>query len=173
MSEIKSDRQLQVLLEGIASKLNGSAVLNGGFDRMIVMIEHIQEKQAEASGKIDSIQEGLYDPNTGLYTRVKTVEAAMGKMVELHAMHIAEDGKHLLEINENLKSLVEVDNQLEKKTATVVRLQKIAGDDLEKLESVIKVKSAWGNAWDKVVWLLVGGVVAAMGKALWEVFGHR
>jgi uncharacterized protein YaaN involved in tellurite resistance len=174
MSDTKSDnKQLQLMVESIAQKINTSPVLNGGFDKMMVIVEHIQEKQQETSEKVDKIHDGLYNPDDGLYARVKMVETATEQMVKSHAAHIAADEKNMKEINDSLKKLSSTDDDLSKKVETTSRLKKIAGDDLEKLESVIKVKSTWSEWWGKAVWLVVGGVLAAIGKAIWEAVGHR
>jgi uncharacterized protein YaaN involved in tellurite resistance len=175
MSDPKSDasKQLQIIVESIATKINNSPVLNGGFDKMMVIVEHIQEKQQETGAKVDKIHEGLYSPDDGLYARVRMVENVTADFAKKHAEHITNDEKNMKEISENLKKLATVDEELVKKVETTTKLKKIAGDDLEKLESVIKVKSAWGDIWSKAAWLVVGGTLAAIGKAVWELVAHR
>jgi hypothetical protein len=175
MSDTKSDantRHLQLLVESIASKINSSPALNGGFDKMMVIVEHIQDKQGETTEQLKEIHNGLYDPNEGLYARVKMVETATERFAQAHAEHISNDEKNMREINESLKKLTVQDEDLSKKVETTTKLKKIAGDDLEKLESVIKVKSAWASIWSKAAWLLVGGTLAAIGKAVWELVAH-
>jgi hypothetical protein len=174
MSDTKStDKQLQLLVESIATKINSSPALNGGFDKMMVIVEHIQEKQQETSDKVSKIHDGLYSPDDGLYARVKMIETSQADFTKKHAEHIANDEKNMREINDSLKKLTTQDEELTKKVETTIKLKKIAGDDLEKLESVIKVKSAWGSIWSKAAWLLVGGTLAAIGKAVWELVAHR
>jgi len=175
MSDIKSDnnKQFQLMVENIAQKISTSPVLNGGFDKMMIIVEHIQEKQEETSKKVDKIHDGLYDPDDGLYARVKMVETMTEQMAKSQAVHLATDEKNIKEINESLKKLSSTDEDLNKKLETTSKLKRIAGDDLEKLESVIKVKSAWSEWWGKAFWLIVGGILAAAGKAIWEVVGHK
>lgn len=163
MSDTKSDnKNLQLLVESIANKMNSSPALNGGFDKMLVMVEHIQEKQEETGEKVNKIHEGLYNPDTGLYARVKMIE----NTTELF-------GKNHAAIAANLKKLTAVDEDLTKKAETTSKLKKIAGEDLEKLESVIKVKSAWSDIWTKAIWFVVGGSLAALGKAIWDAVAHK
>lgn len=163
MSDPKSDnKQLQMLVESIALKINSSPALNGGFDRMLVMVEHIQEKQEETSDKVDKIHDGLYNPDSGLYARVKMVESASEMF-----------GKNHASIATDLKKLTAADEDLAKKAETTSKLKKIAGEDLEKLESVIKVKTAWSDIWTKAIWFVVGGSLAALGKAIWDAVAHR
>jgi peptidoglycan hydrolase CwlO-like protein len=162
-----------MMVEGIAKKINGAPALNGGFDRMMVIVEHIQEKQEETTKKIDKIHEGLYEPDEGLYARVKAVEGSAVGFAEKQIKHFTSDEKNLSDINASLKVLSDKDEELEGKAETIIRLQKIAGEDLEKLESVIKVKNTWFDASSKIFWLLAGGALAAIGKTVWETIFHR
>lgn len=178
MSDTKSNqsvenRNLQMMIEGISKKINGAPALNGGFDRMMVIVEHIQEKQEETTKKIDKIYNGLYEPDEGLYARVKTVEDTSTNFSEKQVKHFTSDEKNLNDINASLKKLSDKDEDLETKAETIIRLQKIAGEDLEKLESVIKVKNTWFDASSRIFWLLAGGTLAAIGKTVWETFFHR
>lgn len=174
MSDTKTDdKDLQQMVGEIAKKLQGAPALNGGFDRMLVIVEHIQEKQNEATRKINQIHEDLYEPDDGLYARVKMVENVASDFSKKQTDHLATDEKTLINLNDSLKKLAEKDDDLGKKVETTLRLKKIAGEDLEKLESMIRVKSIWLNIWSKAVWLLGGGVLAAVGKTLWEILAHR
>lgn len=178
MSDTKSNqttdnKELRLLVENIAKKINGAPALNGGFDRMMVIVEHIQEKQEETTKKIDKIYDGLYEPDEGLYARVKTIEDSSADFVQIQAKHFASGEKTLMNLNESLKKLADKDIELEEKAETTIRLQKIAGEDLEKLESVIQAKSTWFNIWSKAIWLVGGGVLAAIGKTLWEIVSRR
>jgi len=170
MSDTKSsqpmvNRRLQMVIEDIAKKINGAPALNGGFDKMMVIVEHIQEKQDETTKKIDKIYDGLYEPDDGLYARVKTMEDSSNNFTA--------DEKTLNDLNASLKKLADKDAELEEKADTTERLKKIAGEDLEKLESVIKVKTNSFDFLAKITWLLAGGALAAMGKAAWEALFSR
>ena len=179
MSDTKTDnkdlqnKDLQQMVGEIAKKLHGAPALNGGFDKMMVSVEHIQEKQDETTRKINRIHEDLYEPDEGLYARVKMVETVSSDFSKKQAEHLATDEKTLITLNETLKKLAEKDDDLGKKAETTLRLKKIAGDDLEKLEAMIRVKSIWLNIWSKAVWLLGGGILAAVGKTLWEILARR
>lgn len=65
------------MLEQLAEKLERPA-LNGGFDDLVKKVDKIEgvadqlkTDQASASKKIDAIHVAIYDPDTGLYGRVK------------------------------------------------------------------------------------------------------
>lgn len=174
MSETKTDNEeLQLAVESIAKKIHGAPALNGGFDRMLVIVEHIREKQDDTTEKINKIHDDLYEPDDGLYARVKMVETVAADFAKKQAEHLATDEKTLISLNESLKKLSEKDDDLGKKAETTLRLKKIAGEDLEKLESMIRVKSVWLNVWSKAVWLLGGGILAAIGKTVWELVSRR
>lgn len=174
MSDTKTEnKDIQQMVIEIAKKLQNAPALNGGFDRMLVIVEHIQEKQNETTQKINRIHDGLYEPDDGLYARVKMVENVSSDFSKRQLDHLATDEKTLISLNESLKKLAEKDDDLVKKVETTLRLKKIAGEDLEKLEAVIRVKSLWLNIWSKAIWLLGGGLLAAVGKTLWEIAAHR
>jgi hypothetical protein len=101
------------------------------------------------------------------------VETVAADFAKKQAEHLATDEKTLVSLNESLKKLSEKDDDLGKKAETTLRLKKIAGEDLEKLESMIRVKSVWLNVWSKAVWLLGGGILAAIGKTVWELISRK
>lgn len=174
MSDIKIDnKDVQQMVEEIAKKLNGAPALNGGFDRMMVVVDYIRERQDEATRKINRIHEDLYEPDDGLYARVKMVENVASDFSKKQIDHLATDERTLSSLNDSLKILAQKDDDLGKKAETTLKLKKIAGEDLEKLESMIRVKSVWLSIWSKAVWLLGGGVLAAVGKTLWETLARR
>lgn len=173
MSETKTDnKELQQTVESIAKKIHGAPALNGGFDRMLVIVEHIREKQDDTTEKINKIHDDLYEPDDGLYARVKMVENVTADFAKKQTEHLITDERTLVSLNESLKKLSEKDDDLGKKAETTLRLKKIAGEDLEKLESMIRVKSVWLNVWSKAVWLLGGGILAAIGKTVWELISR-
>ena len=66
------------MLERLEHKLE-KPVLNGGFDNLVAKVEKIdavteqmQVGQAGLSKKVDAIHVAVYDPDTGLYQKVKT-----------------------------------------------------------------------------------------------------
>lgn len=173
MSEPKSDnKELLLLVESIASKINGAPALNGGFDRMMVMVEHIKEQQEDTSIKVDKIHHGLYEPNEGLYARVKMVETTTTDLAKRQANHITVNERKLETINATLKKLGEKDDDLLKKVEITDRLKKITGEELEKLANVIQVKSTWTDSASKVAWFVIGGLLVEIGKFAWTII-HR
>lgn len=65
------------MLERMEIKLE-SPVLNGGFDKLVKQVDKIEsvtdqmrQDQATSGKKVDAIHTAIYDPDTGLYGRVK------------------------------------------------------------------------------------------------------
>lgn len=70
------------VLEKLDQKLEQAHVLNGGFDTLmgkVSKIESVQEElgkcQAATATKVDAIHTAIYDPEQGLYTKVKSALA--------------------------------------------------------------------------------------------------
>jgi hypothetical protein len=66
------------MLEKLDQKLEDAHVLNGGFDHLMTKIEKIESVQEQlgkhaemTSKKVDAIHEAIYDPEKGLYAKVK------------------------------------------------------------------------------------------------------
>lgn len=173
MSGTKSDKDLEMILEGIAVKINNATVLNGGFDRMMVVVENIKEKQNETTKKVDEIHKGLYEPDTGLYARVKSIETGVQHMVDDFKSHAAADDVNMNGIRISLDKLIAKDKDLEEKVGHTAKLKQIAGNDLEKLESVIKAKTTAGEWFSKIVWALVLAILGGLGKTLWDAINHK
>ncbi len=73
------------LLGRVEEKL-GSPILNGGFDSLVKKVDKIESvteqmraEQAASSKKVDAIHVAIYDPDTGLYGRVKEHTAVITK----------------------------------------------------------------------------------------------
>jgi len=62
----------QRLLQNIQQKLDKSAALNGGFDRLLYKIDSIENSQNAIATKVDKIHEAIYNPDEGLFARIST-----------------------------------------------------------------------------------------------------
>lgn len=160
------EEQLKEMIERIHKKIDSSHALNGGFDKLMIIVGNIKDKQDETCEKVDEISRGLHQPDTGLYARVKTIEDSTKNLKEMYKDHVDSDEKNLGEINESLK---EIKNQNKEEGRITEKLKEVTGKDLEKLSSIIKVRSFFKEAMAKATWLLVGGTLAAIGKAVWEI----
>jgi DNA anti-recombination protein RmuC len=82
-----SDRLLHV----IQQKLEKSAALNGGFDKLLFKIDVIENNQVQMSEKVDKIHEAIYHPDDGLFARINKNKAdqldSISKL-ELHVLDV-------------------------------------------------------------------------------------
>ena len=68
------ERNIDDILRDIDRKISTSAALNGGFDRLMAKVDSIESSQTAIEKKVDSLQDSIYDPDKGLYARIKEVE---------------------------------------------------------------------------------------------------
>lgn len=159
--------QLKEMLERIHKKIESSHALNGGFDKMMIVVQHIKDKQDETCDKVDELFKGLHQPDTGLYARVKTIEDNTKHFNQRYEEHVISDEDNLTEINTSLKK---ISTQNFEEGRVTEKLKSVAGDDLEKLNSILKIRTFFNEVASKAAWLLVGGALTGAGKVLWEIF---
>jgi len=68
-----SDDDLEFLVKEIHSKLDG-VVFNGGFETLVSNVQIIQKTQEEMLVKMEDVHKVIYEPDDGLFARVKKVE---------------------------------------------------------------------------------------------------
>lgn len=56
------------------NKILSAPAMNGGFSTLMYKIEKIEQSQEQLVEKVDEIRVVLYDPDNGLYARIKNVE---------------------------------------------------------------------------------------------------
>ena len=56
------------------NKIMSAPAMNGGFSTLMYKIEKIEQCQEQLVEKVDDIRDVLYDPDSGLYARIKKVE---------------------------------------------------------------------------------------------------
>lgn len=76
-------REQQKMLTDIQGKIFRSPALNGGFDAMMFKMEALETNSKITAAKVDSIHECLFDPDDGLYARVKD-SASSDSVDDLH-----------------------------------------------------------------------------------------
>ncbi len=70
--------ELRRVLKDLRAKVMKSPALNGGFDTLMLKIEGIEKGQDHLVDRVDSIHEAVYNPDTGLFSRLKSVEQWRG-----------------------------------------------------------------------------------------------
>ena len=68
-------KQLMSLLTDIQSKLTSSTIMNGGFERLMEKISKIETTQDKIIIDVNQLKEIIYDPNEGIYSKIKDCEA--------------------------------------------------------------------------------------------------
>lgn len=150
------------------------------------MIEHIQEEQTKSGVKLDKVSEALYDPNTGLFSRVRAIESKLD--TNIHDLEIkckdVPDVKETLvalkvslqDTNKEVTALkTHVDDldkeinvfktdltELKKVQATLIS---ISGGQFEELDALVKLR----KNLSKIYWALTLAFLTFVGKMLFEI----
>ena len=72
-----SEETLKLVLQKIEvleNRICSAKSLNGGFDKLANDVEHIKESQADVLDGIRGVKQNLYEPDSGLFSRVKDLE---------------------------------------------------------------------------------------------------
>lgn len=161
------------LLQEIHAKLSKAEVLNGGFDRMQNQLEGLKQdvgevrtevykvnvdlrtitaQNAEFKQDLEKVNEAIYHPDDGIYTRIhKTASAQESR-----------DKK----IDQAIEKIDNVEKIIVPLQRTQGDLTEIAGKDLKELDSIVKTRAML----NKMFWLMVVAIIGASGKTLWEFF---
>jgi hypothetical protein len=139
------------LLEILVKKVSDSSALNGGFEKLCVMIEHVQAEQEKSGVKLDKVSEALYDPNTGLFSRVRAIESKLDTNI-----------KDLDKKCDELPTVKEEVQDLKKFQAAI---ESIAGKQLEELTALVNLRKRLAN----IYWALALTIVAFVGNLLFQL----
>ena len=77
---VESKRTLEALestkkqMLEMQNRIMAAPAMNGGFSTLMYKIEKIEQGQTQLVEKVDDIRIVLYDPDSGLYARIKNVE---------------------------------------------------------------------------------------------------
>jgi len=143
------------LLETLIKKLGDSSALNGGFDKLVLMIEHVQERQEDSNKKLDKVSEALYDPDTGLFSRVKKIEQKLDTNID--------------ELEKKVRVVPNVKSEVDDLKKFQVALETITGKQLEELHHLIKLRKNLSN----VYWALLVSLAGVVGDVLFNLIKHR
>ena len=73
-----SEEILKIVLEKVEkveNKISNAKSMNGGFDKLMIEVEHIKEAQADILDGVRGVKQNLYEPDSGLFSRVKELES--------------------------------------------------------------------------------------------------
>ena len=133
-----NDEILKIVLQKVESmenRISSAKSLNGGFDKLAGDVEHIKESQREVLEAIRGVKKSLYEPDSGLFSRVKELETESQRRLEF-----IQESKPALEFSKEL-----------------VVWKKHADKELEQFEEM-QIEFAklqdWKANMQKVIWLV-------------------
>ena len=80
-----SDEIIKLVLqkvENMEHKITSAKSLNGGFDKLAGDVEHIKESQREVLDAVRGVKKSLYEPDSGLFSRVKELETESARRMD-------------------------------------------------------------------------------------------
>ena len=133
-----SDEILKIVLEKVEkveNKISNAKSMNGGFDKLMTEVEHIKETQSDILDGVRGVKQNLYEPDSGLFSRVKELESD----AKIRNAYVQET-KPALEFAKEL--------QLWKKKADKDL------EDFEKMQIEFAKLQDWKAGAQKVIWLI-------------------
>ena len=133
-----SDEILKLVLdkvEKMETKISNAKSMNGGFDKLMIEVEHIKDTQSDILEGVRGVKQNLYEPDSGLFSRVKELESES----KVRAAYVKET-KPALEFAKEL--------QLWKKKADKDL------EDFEKMQIEFAKLQDWKHGAQRVIWLI-------------------
>jgi len=122
-------------LERVENKVVNSAAMNGGFDKLMNEVEHIKTAQVEVLDAVKGVKKSLYEPDSGLYSRVKELETESDRRLEF-----IQESKPALEFSKELQVWKKhADKELEQ---------------FEKMQIEFAKLQDWKAGAQRVIWLI-------------------
>jgi len=75
---LMSDEIIKLVLEKVEkmeNKISNAKSMNGGFDKLLNEVDHIKKTQDDILEGVRSVKQNLYEPDSGLFSRVKQLES--------------------------------------------------------------------------------------------------
>ena len=133
-----SDETLKLVLqkiENMENKISSAKSLNGGFDKLTNDVEHIKETQSDILDGIRGVKQNLYEPDSGLFSRVKDLEVE-----SIRRQEFINEVKPVLAQHQEV---VLWKKQAEKEV-----------DEVEELRHEISKLQDWKAGMQKFIWLI-------------------
>ena len=140
-----SDELLKIVLqkvENMEHRLASANSLNGGFDKLMLEVEHIKAAQVDILDGVRGVKKNLYEPDSGLFSRVKELELESARRMD----YIIETKPIVGQHQEILLWKREAEKDLE---------------EVEDLRLEVAKLQDWKSGMQKVIWLLAtaaGGI---------------
>ena len=142
--------QLLSKVSKIEDKVTSAKSLNGGFDKLLIEVEHIKETQTAVLEGVRGVKQNLYEPDSGLFSRVKELETESQRRLEF-----IQESNPALEFSKEL--------QVWKKHADKDLEQ------FEKLQIEFEKLKDWKEGAQKVIWLVATAAGGMWVKTLMDM----
>ena len=158
-------KQIMEILRQLQVKVLASAALNGGFDNLMFKIDKIEEKQESMGLKVDSIHEAIYNPDDGLYARVKDVESIKEKTLLMDKL---EKDVFVLQ-----HAYATEEKTLQKESALNNEQDKLIKLYADQIKELMFFKSKILEATKWLIYAIGGTIIAGIGKLLFDYIRHH
>ncbi len=133
-----SDEILKIVLEKVEkmeNKISNAKSMNGGFDKLLNEVDHIKKTQDDILDGVRGVKQNLYEPDSGLFSRVKELETESARRMEF-----IQESKPALEFSKELAVWKkQADKDLE---------------EFEKLQMEFEKLKEWKHGMQRVIWLI-------------------
>ena len=143
-----NDDILKIVLqkvENMEQKITTAKSLNGGFDKLAGDVEHIKEAQREVLEAVRGVKQSLYEPDSGLFSRVKELEMESNRRQEF-----INESKPALEFSKELVVWKkQADKELEQFEAMQIEFAKLQDWKAGAQRVIWLIATAAGGMWVK------------------------
>ena len=122
-------------VEKVENKITNAKSMNGGFDKLLNEVEHIKDTQKEVLEAVKGVKQTLYEPDSGLFSRVKELESDS----KIRNAYVKETKPALDFAKELVVWKKHADKELEQ---------------FEKLQIEFEKLKDWKDGAQKVIWLI-------------------
>ena len=155
------DQNSRNLLKNIHNKIDKSAALNGGFDRLLFKIDGIEKSQIQIVEKVDKIHEAIYNPDDGLFSRIAANKAGQIEAVTKIEKQLIEFSSWKQQYEDDGESCEKEADEIQDK---IIKIEKTL-DDLEKFRSLAAAAGKWvAAAVAGAVFSYIAEIVYKLGK---------
>jgi len=132
-------------LERVENKVVNSAAMNGGFDKLLNEVDHIRKTQKDILEGVRGVKQNLYEPDSGLYSRVKSLEVESDRRLEF-----IQESKPALEFSKELVVWKkQADRELQQFEAMQIEFAKLQDWKSGAQRVIWLVATAAGGMWVK------------------------
>lgn len=143
---------LERTLTQVQDKLRNAHVLNGGFDLLMEKIAKIEDVQDKILDDVNDLKKTMYDPDDGLFSRIKTTDDASSERVHTLDKTVAELKTRL---EDDVEDIEKLDNRVEA---------------IESLTDQVEDLTKWKSNITKLIWAVVVPIATTFVKVLYDFF---